>query len=91
MFIHLGGNVVVAKKNIIAIMDLEACSHSVYTKNFLKMSEEDGFVIKISEEDEPKAFVLAERKKKTIIYLTPISSMTLFKRAGFLDDISLIK
>jgi len=90
MFIHLGGNVVVAKKNIIAIMDLEACSHSVHTKNFLRMSAEDGFVIKISD-DEPKAFVLAERKKKTIIYLTPISSMTLFKRAGFLDDISLIK
>ena len=90
MFIHLGGNVVVSKKNIIAIMDLEACSHSIYTRNFLKMSEEDGFVIKISD-DEPKAFVLAEKKTKTVIYLTPISSMTLFKRAGFLDDISLIK
>ena len=90
MFIHLGGNVVVSKKDIIAIMDLEACNHSVNTKNFIKMSEEDGFVIKISD-DEPKAFVLTEKRKKTVIYLSPISSLTLCKRAGYIDEQSLIK
>lgn len=90
MFIHLGGNVVVSKNDIIAILDLEACNHSAYTKNFLKMSEEDGFVIKISE-DEPKTFILTEKRKKTVIYLSPISSMTLFKRAGFIDELSLLK
>ncbi len=90
MFIHLGGNVVVLKNDIIAILDLEACSESAYTRNFLKMSEEDGFVVKISE-DEPKAFVLTEKKKKTVIYLSPISSMTLCKRAGFIEDISVMK
>ena len=54
------------------------------------MSEEDGFVIKISE-DEPKTFILTEKRKKTVIYLSPISSMTLFKRAGFIDELSLLK
>lgn len=90
MFIHLGGNVVVSQGDIIAIMDLETSNTSPNTKNFLKLSEDDGFVVRISE-DLPKSFVLTEKKKKTIIYLSPISSMTLFKRAKFIENISINK
>ncbi len=90
MFIHLGGSVVVSQGDIIAIFDVDTSGASVNTKNFLKMSEDDGFVVKISE-DEPKSFVLTEKRKKTIIYLSPISSTTLFKRAKFMDDISISK
>lgn len=88
MFIHLGGDVVISLKDIISIMDIESSSTSNNTKEFLKTAEDEGFIRKISK-DEPKSFVLAEKDKKTVIYLSPISSVTLYKRAGFIDDISL--
>ncbi|MGI6584924.1 MAG: DUF370 domain-containing protein [Gracilibacteraceae bacterium] len=88
MFIHLGGDVVISLKDIISIMDIESSSTSGDTKEFLKTAEDEGFIRKISE-DEEKSFILTEKNKKTIIYLSPISSVTLYKRAGFIDDISL--
>jgi hypothetical protein len=88
MFIHLGGDIVMPMKDVISIMDIEACSKSGITKEFLKTAEDEGFVRRISE-DEPKSFILSEKDNKTIIYLSPISSITLYKRAGFIDNISL--
>lgn len=88
MFIHLGGDVAISLKDIISIMDFESCNTSSNTKEFLRTAEDEGFIRKVTK-DEPKSFILAEKEKKTIIYLSPISSVTLYKRAGFIDDISL--
>lgn len=88
MFIHLGGDVVISLKDVISIMDIESSNMSNNTKEFLKTAEDEGFIRRISD-DEPKSFVLSEKGKKTIIYMSPISSVTLYKRAGFIDDISL--
>lgn len=96
MFLHLGGNVVVPLDNIIAIIDVASISKSKDSKAFFKLTEEEGFVLKISNE-EPKSYVITEKieKKnkgalkiiKTIIYYSPISSVTLQKRASFIDEI----
>lgn len=88
MFIHLGGDVVISLKDVISIMDIESSNISNTTKEFLSIAEDEGFIQKISE-DEPKSFILTEKSNKTIIYLSPISSVTLYKRAGFIDNISL--
>ena len=88
MFMHLGGDVVISLKDIISIMDIESSSTSSITKEFLKTAEDEGFIRRISE-DEEKSFILTEKNKKTIIYLSPISSVTLFKRPGSITDISL--
>lgn len=88
MFIHLGGDVVVPLKDIIAIMDIESSSISQNTREFLQTADDEGFIQKISK-DTPKSFILSERYNKTVIYLSPISSVTLYKRAGFLDEVSL--
>lgn len=88
MFVHLGGDVVVPVKNIIAIMDIELSAISHNTKEFLETADDEDFIVKISE-DKPKSFVLSERDNKTVIYLSPISSATLYKRSRFLDDVSL--
>lgn len=88
MFIHLGGDVVVPLKDIIAIMDIESSSISQNTKEFLQTAEDEGFIKRISN-DNPKSFILSEKDNKTIIYLSPISSVTLQKRSGFIDNISL--
>lgn len=88
MFIHLGGDIVISLKDVISIMDIESSNLSNTTKEFLSIAEDEGLIQKISE-DEPKSFILTEKNKRTIIYLSPISSVTLYKRAGFIDNISL--
>lgn len=85
MFLHIGGDYVVSIRNIIAIMDLETTTISKDTKEFLKIAEEEGFVKSISDEI-PKSFIITEVDKKSKIFLSPISSVTLQKRASFLED-----
>ena len=88
MFIHLGGDTVIPSKDIIAIIDLETSNTSNKTKEFMQTAEEEGFIKKVSH-DNIKSFVLSEKNNKTIIYLSPISSVTLQKRLGFIDEVSL--
>ncbi len=90
VFLHIGGDVVVKSKDIIAIMDLETTTISKITKEFLKIAEEEGFIISISD-DIPKAFIITEIDKKSKMYLSPISSTTLYKRAKYIDDLSITK
>ena len=87
MFLHIGGDVVIPLKNIIAIFDIETTTISKDTKEFLSIAEEEGFIEGISE-DFPKSFIITETDKKSKIYLSPISSVTLQKRSGYVDDIS---
>jgi hypothetical protein len=88
MFIHLGGDIVISINDVISIMDVESSNLSNTTKEFLSIAEDEGFIRKISDDD-PKSFILTEKDNKTIIYLSPISSVTLLKRASFIDNISL--
>ena len=90
MFLHIGGDVVIPMKNVIAILDIETTTLSKDTKEFLKIAEEEGFIDAISK-DLPKSFIITEIEKKSKIYLSPISSVTLQKRAGFIEDIANIK
>lgn len=87
MFLHIGGDVVIPTKNIIAIMDIETTTISKASKEFLSIAEEEGFIISISE-DLPKTFIITESDKKSKIYLSPISSVTLQKRSGFINEIA---
>jgi extracellular matrix regulatory protein B len=87
MFLHIGGDVVVPLKNIIAILDIETTTISKDTKEFLTIAEEEGFIHTISD-DLPKTFIITESDKKSKIYLSPISSITLQKRSSFIDEIS---
>jgi len=87
MFLHLGKDVVVNLKNVIAIMDLETTTISKISKEFLAVAEEEGFIVNISD-DLPKSFIITEVDKKSKIYISPISSVTLYKRAGYIDKVS---
>lgn len=87
MFIHIGGDVVIPMKNVIAILDIETTTLSKDTKEFLRIAEEEGFVEAISD-DLPKTFIITEADKKSKIYLSPISSVTLHKRSEYIDGIS---
>lgn len=79
MYLHLGNNTVVNTKNIIAIFDLESTSISKYSKEFLKVTEEEEFVKNVSLEI-PKSFILCDEEGQSVIYITNISTKTLCGR-----------
>jgi hypothetical protein len=81
MYIHLGGDFVVAERDIIGIFDLENTTVSKHTRDFLKVSEKRKEVVYTSYEL-PKSFVLTANKDKHKVYISQISPVTLNKRLG---------
>ena len=82
MYLHLGGDISVKIKNIVAIMDMETTSVSKITKEFLKIAQKCDSVIDVNNEELPKSYVIVNEKKETKVYISPISSQTLLKRAN---------
>lgn len=88
MFINIGKDKSVRKKEIVGIFDLDTASHEKETREFLKISEKKG-IVKTCGNDLPKAFVVTSSKnkrssnkkeKKTTVYLTTLSSASLAGR-----------
>lgn len=84
MYLHLGGDISVNIKNIVAIMDLETTSVSKITKEFLNYVQKNNSVINVNEEL-PKSYVITY-DKSTKVYVSPISSQTLLKRANNMKE-----
>lgn len=77
MFLHLGGEVVVLKKDIIAIMDVRT-KQSQITREFFEIAKDEGFIKKISDQNKEKSHVITTRE----IFISPISCTTLKKRSN---------
>lgn len=90
MYLHLGQDVVVSTKYVIAILDMDNTTISKITKEFLREAEEEGFVETISQ-DLPKSYVVCEIDGKHKVFISPISSSTLLKRAQRRFSIALEK
>lgn len=83
MFIHLGGDTLVNSKRIIAILNADSVLRANSSKDFLKTAEEEGFVANFDQEDY-KSIVITDKH----IHLSPISTLTLKKRAHFIDNLT---
>lgn len=81
MFLHLGSDVVVNTADVIAILDLDVTSTSKITREFLTVAEEEGFIVNVMPGDLPKSFVITEIDRESRVFISPISSQTLLKRA----------
>ena len=81
MFLHIGGDYTIPLSDVIAIFDLEGTTINKDTREFLKVSEEEGFIRTISD-NMPKSFIVTEKDNHSIIYLSPISAATLRKRVN---------
>jgi hypothetical protein len=81
MYLHLGKNVVVEKKDVVCVCDLDNASYSHITRAYLSRAEKAGEVINVCD-DLPKAFVVcADEKGGQRLYLSQLASATLLKRA----------
>lgn len=81
MFLHLGGDATARLSDIVAILDYRA-ARSAASKEYLQLARSENRLQDISEGD-PKAFVIT----RNTVFLSPISSLTLKKRATFLKDL----
>ncbi|RPF43143.1 uncharacterized protein DUF370 [Hydrogenoanaerobacterium saccharovorans] len=87
MYLHLGQDTVVRTSDIIGIFDIENTSLSRSTRGYLAQAEKNKLVVNVSYEM-PKSFVVCCEKGKQRVYISQISSATLKKRSGYIDDIS---
>ena len=85
MYLTIGKNTVIRDDEIIGIFDLDNCSQSFLTREFLSAAEKAGRVLNAAE-DIPNSFLIcAERKRNTgeesnTVYLSQSTSRTLEKR-----------
>ncbi|MDA8337662.1 MAG: DUF370 domain-containing protein [Peptococcaceae bacterium] len=77
MFLHVGGEVMVAKKDIIAVISADT-KRSVITREFFDVARDEGFLVHIAHKGKEKSYVLTGRE----IYISPISCTTLKKRCA---------
>ena len=85
MFIHLGQDITVLRKDIIGIFDLDTSTNTKRTRDYLSQAELNGDVVTITNEL-PKTFIVCRcptRKSGKIVYLSQISSATLLKRSSY--------
>ncbi|MDE7399390.1 MAG: DUF370 domain-containing protein [Oscillospiraceae bacterium] len=75
MFLHLGGDVTVIDSDIIGIFDIEECSVSKITAEYLNLCQKSGKIVNVSE-DMPKSFIVTERNT----YISNVSNNTICRR-----------
>ena len=80
MILHLGNDVSVLKRDVVAILDIENSSTSKITKEYLANAGRSGWVVTCSY-DMPKSFVIAlDDNLSERLYISSISAKTLIKR-----------
>ena len=90
MYLHLGQDTVVRTDEIVGIFDLDTSTVSKRTREFLTKAPKAGQVGNVSMEL-PKSIVLCAqpgRKGGHTLYISQISSATLLKRTGFMEELS---
>ena len=79
MYLHLGNDCVVRKKDIIGIFDLENTSLSKDTKDFLNNASKKGEVVYLTM-DIPKSYIVCDLEGQKKIFISLLSASTLRKR-----------
>ena len=83
MYLHLGLETVVKENDVIGIFDLDSTTVSKHTRNFINKAEKEKKTVIVSYEL-PKSFILSGKNPEVKVYISPLSSLTLYKRIGIL-------
>ncbi len=80
MYIHLGGNISIDNKYIVACFDIDKTTISKATRKFLKKAEENHETVYINMNELPKSFILTNKNGKNKVYLSNLNVQTIIKR-----------
>ncbi len=87
MYLHLGNDIVIKKKDILGIYDIDNTTISKRTREFLEFYEKSGRLT-YATNDLPKSFIVYANGEDTHVYVSQISTSTLLKRCEFIKKIS---
>lgn len=79
MYIHLGNNYIISAKDVVAILNMNTNLSEDIT-DIIELARLNKTIVNISEEGKEKSLVVCKDR----VYLSPISSITLFKRGAAL-------
>jgi extracellular matrix regulatory protein B len=81
MYIHLGGNIIINSREIVAWFDIDKTTVSKITRRFLKDAQTKNEIIYVNVEELPKSFILTSVSRGTNrIYLSNLTVQTIVKR-----------
>ena len=85
MYLSIGKTAVIPDETVIGVFDLDNCSQSYLTREYLSEAEKSGNVVNAAE-DIPNSFIICSEKEKTnTVFLSQSSSRTLEKRISKLQ------
>ena len=79
MYLHLGQDTVIDTESIVAMFDIDACTVSKKTRDFLAAAQKNGEVINVSFEL-PRSFVICRKNGRNTVYISQLSTKTLSNR-----------
>lgn len=80
MYLHLGNDIVVNRKDVIGVFDMDNTTVAKSSRKFLSEAQKMDIIVNASEEL-PKSYIITQHNKKTKVYISSISPSTLLKRA----------
>lgn len=80
MFIHIGNNIILNEKDMIAIYNIESIKDTEEYKRIIQELKE-GHNLKQESEINNKSLIITKEQDRIIGYMTNISSITIAKRA----------
>ena len=80
MYIPIGSDMAVRDSSIVGIFDLDNCSWSHRSREFLTKAEQNGEVVPVAD-DLPKSFIVTAEYGMNRIYLVQFNAATIEKRS----------
>lgn len=82
MYIHLGGNAIVARRDLLYIFDVKAFHQSKVNRELLRNMEEAGNVVTLVKGKSRSVIFIKGKNQGTKIYYSPITAFTLLRRGN---------
>lgn len=80
MYLHLGDEAMAKTSQIIGVFDLDTSTVPEATRDFLARAQKEGIIVNIGE-NLPKSFIIYEENGQFRVYISPLASSTLRRRA----------
>ena len=79
MYLHLGRDTLVLKKNVLCVIDMDTGTLSRHTRSFLDTAQRENRVTVVAE-DLPKSAVVCLEDGVQMVYICQVAASTLRKR-----------
>lgn len=79
MYLDIGGETLLRTENLLGIFDLDNTTVNKATREYLNEAEKTGFSETVSY-DLPKSFLVTAENNDRFVYISPLSTATIFKR-----------